>query len=296
MSSAQQTVPASPDVSSRQYQQVAAAIDYIATHWQDQPSLAQVASQIGLSEYHFQRLFSQWAGVSPKQYLQFLTKEYAKAQLRERSVQEAALAAGLSGAGRLHDLLVKCVGMTPGDYRRQGSELVIRYGTGASPFGNCFIAWTDRGLCALHFFDNASDYPSLLAEHRQDWSAAQHLEDPQGAQHMTARVFAPLDSGSVNTQQPLQLLMRGSEFQLQVWQALLDVAPGEVVAYQQVATAIGKPAATRAVASVIARNRIGWLIPCHRVIRSSGDISQYRWGVVRKRAMLAREAAARLSG
>ena len=296
MSTAPHSDPDNPDTRCRQYQQVATAIEYIAENWRAQPSLAQVAAQLGLSEYHFQRLFSEWAGVSPKQYLQFLTKEYASEQLRQQSVLDTALAAGLSGSGRLHDLMLKCAGMTPGQYRQQGASLEMRYGVGPSPFGECFVAWTDRGLCALHFFDSSSAYQALLAGHLQDWAAAQQHEDHAGARQLTTRVFAALSGQCGDGQQPFNLLMRGSDFQLQVWQALLDIAPGELVSYQQLAQAIGRPTASRAVASAVARNRIGWLIPCHRVIRSSGEPSNYRWGRTRKRAMLAHEAAARFNG
>ena len=228
------------------YQQVAAAITYIAEHWREQPGLAEVAAAVGLSEYHFQRLFSQWAGVSPKQYLQFLTKEYALARLQNSSVQAAALDAGLSGTGRLHDLLIKCVGMTPGEYRRDAANIEIRYGSAPSPFGSCFIAWTERGLCELQFFDSEIEYRALLAAHQQDWAAAGHIADQAAAQQRVDSVFAGFIGDRSDSPQPLNLLMRGSPFQLQVWEALLAIAPGDVVSYQQVAASLGRPSASRA--------------------------------------------------
>ncbi len=270
----------------RPYSLITEAIRYLDDHRRQQPALADLARHVGLSEFHLQRLFSDWAGVSPKQYLQYLTKENAKQRLRREPVLDAALSAGLSGPGRLHDLMLHCEGMTPGEYRQGGRGLRIRYGAAASPFGDCLLAETGRGVCKLAFFDRAEEFAALEAELRAEWPAAIIVRD-DAAVTATAALAFPAPGGRG---QPLKLLLRGSAFQLKVWEALLAIPSGEIRSYQQVAAGLGEPAAIRAVASAIARNSIGYLIPCHRVIRASGEFSRYRWGCERKQAMIAREA------
>ncbi|MBI2317059.1 MAG: methylated-DNA--[protein]-cysteine S-methyltransferase [Betaproteobacteria bacterium] len=238
-----------------------------------------------LSEYHFQRLFQRWAGITPKRFLQFLTKEHAKARLRNSaSVLEAALGAGLSGPGRLHDLLVDCEAVTPGEYRRAGEGLEIRYGYHATPFGECLLAATARGVCALRFIGPRSreeELRSLAAE----WPRAQLVADQPGTAVLIQRVFERSSAS------PLPVHLKGTNFQIKVWEALLAIPEGSIVSYAGLAKAIGTPAAARAVAGAIARNPLGWIIPCHRVLRSLGEVSGYRWGPERKLAMLAWEAA-----
>ncbi len=268
------------------YKKIAAAIEFVTKHQQTQPRLADIAQHINLSEPYLQRLFSNWAGVSPKQYLQYLTKEYAKQQLQHKSVLDAALTSGLSGAGRLHDLMLNWESMTPGEYKQQGKGLTIEYGCHPTPFGQCFIASTHRGICKLAFYDRENERNELEAQLHHDWCEADIQHAPDSTAQFSTQIFAC--STTDNT--PLKLLLKGSKFQLKVWEALLAIPEGKIVSYQQVAGAIGAPSSVRAVASAIARNNIGYLIPCHRVIRATGELSNYRWGKTRKQAMLAWEA------
>lgn len=269
----------------RAYERIAHAIRYVSAHRREQPSLAELGAHLGLSESHLQREFTRWAGVSPKQFLQYLTKQDAKRRLREETVLEAALSCGLSGSGRLHDLMITCEGVTPGEYRTRGARLRIAYGVHPSPFGGCLIAATDRGVCKLAFFDTGPERSAVERELRDEWSAAAIVPDAEATGVIARQVFASRARGQ------LRLLLRGSPFQLRVWEALLSIPEGRLASYGQVAARIGQPASVRAVASAIARNDIAYLIPCHRVIRSSGDFSQYRWGQERKRAMIGWEAA-----
>jgi len=268
------------------YQRVAKAIHYLAERQREQPSLAELASYVGLSEFHLQRMFSEWAGISPKQFLQFLTKERAKQQLRSNSVLDAALDCGLSGSSRLHDLMIKTECMTPGEYRSRGAGLQVAYGVRSSPFGFCLIAQTARGVCKITFFDLPGQEAAVLQELQKEWPAAALLRDQQAVDPVFARIF----SGGMHGTAPLRVVLKGSEFQLKVWEALLAIPQGEVCSYQQLAGAMGLASSVRAVASAIARNNIAYLIPCHRVIRSTGEFSQYRWGSERKQAILVHEA------
>lgn len=273
------------------YQRVAKAIHFLVEQQDNQPSLKQLADHIGISEHHLQKTFSEWAGVSPKQFLQYLTKQYAKQQLRQQAVMPSALAAGLSGSGRLHDLLIRCEGVTPGEYRREGHGLTIEYGVHSSPFGYCFIALTQRGLCKLSFFDHLHDN-TALSELKQEWPNASIHENLEATHTVFKKVF-PLNTRLKKAEaqpEPLKLLLKGSPFQLQVWEALLTVPPSAMRSYQHIADTMGKPSAVRAVASAIARNPLAYLIPCHRVIRGTGVLNNYRWGDTRKAAMLGWEA------
>lgn len=270
------------------YQRVAHAIRYLSAQQQKQPSLAELAAHVGVSEFHLQRIFTEWAGLSPKQLLQFLTKENAKRLLRSSSVMDAALACGLSGSSRLHDLMIKTERVTPGEYRSMGAGLQISYGSCPSPFGRCFIAANHRGLCKLAFFDDADDEANLLLELQREWTAAELIRDDGRATALYEQAFGSA-SKSKTQSHPVAVLLKGSEFQIQVWEALLAIPSGEVCSYQQLAESMGMPSSARAVASAIARNNIAYLIPCHRVIRGTGEFSEYRWGADRKRAMLLRE-------
>ncbi|WP_373089907.1 bifunctional transcriptional activator/DNA repair enzyme AdaA [Zhongshania sp.] len=269
------------------YQRVAKAIRYLAERQVAQPSLQELANYVGLSECHLQRMFSEWAGISPKQFLLFLTKERAKQQLRSSSVLGAALDCGLSGSSRLHDLMIKSECMTPGEYRNLGAGLNIRYGVNPSLFGYCLIAQTPRGVCKMAFFDQPSDESAVVQELQKEWPAAELLHDQEAVGPVFARIF----SGVTASTEPLRVLLKGSEFQLKVWEALLAIPEGEVCSYQQLAGAMGIASSVRSVASAIACNHIAYLIPCHRVIRSTGEFSQYRWGAERKQAILVHEAA-----
>jgi AraC family transcriptional regulator of adaptative response/methylated-DNA-[protein]-cysteine methyltransferase len=261
------------------YRLVADAIHYLRANYHEQPSLADVASAQGVSESHLQRVFSAWAGVSPKRFLQYLTHEHALSALRaQKSVLDASLESGVSGPGRLHDLTVSCSAMTPGEIASGGQGLTLEYGWGASPFGPVFVAWSERGIVQLSFHDviDEQEIDRLASE----WPGARCAENHPAAVTLTGSIFArPLQPGR------LHLLLRGTNFQLRVWEALLRVAPGELVSYQQLATRADAAGASRAVGSAMARNRIAWLIPCHRVIRQSGDFGSYRWGIERKLAM-----------
>lgn len=265
----------------RDYERVARAIRYIEAHAREQPELDAVAGAVGLSPHHFHRLFRRWAGTTPKRFLQLLTLEHAKRRLDEsRSVLDATFQAGLSGPGRLHDLFVTMEGVTPGEYGNGGDGLRIRHGSADTPFGTAQLAWTERGICSLVFVDDESD--GALDDLRRDWPGASLVHDPAEAAALAGRVFDG---------ERLPLHVRGTNFQVRVWEALVRIPPGTVTAYQDVARGIGRDDAVRAVAGAIARNRIGWLIPCHRVIRKMGEAGGYRWGGERKRAMIAWEAA-----
>lgn len=270
---------------SRTYQRIACAIHYLADHQQDQPSLADLGEHVGLSEFHLQREFTRWAGVSPKQFLRYLTKENAKRRLRDESVMEAALASGLSGSGRLHDLMITCEGMTPGEYKSRGRGLDIRFGIHPTPFGNCLLALTDRAICKLAFFDNDDEGAAIERQLQEEWGAASITRDDEATRPTADLIFGDSARGSIH------LLLRGSPFQLRVWEALLSIPEGRLASYQQVADFIDRPSSVRSVASAIANNSIAYLIPCHRVIRKNGEFSQYRWGVDRKQALIGWEAA-----
>jgi AraC family transcriptional regulator of adaptative response/methylated-DNA-[protein]-cysteine methyltransferase len=268
-----------------QYRIVADAIAYIRGHARRQPSLAEIAASAGLSEYHLQRVFSEWAGISPKRFLQYLTKQRARRALRGTAdVLSASLDAGLSGPGRLHDLMVSCEAMTPGEIRKHGGGVVVSYGAAPTPFGEALLGWTPRGICYLAFCD--LDYGLRLKELAQAWPAAELLQDSRGAVRLCERIFtAEPQPGK------LHLLLRGTNFQIKVWEALLGIGPAELVSYSIFAQKAGRPGAQRAVASAVAANRVGYLIPCHRVIRESGDVGRYHWGSTRKIAIQAWEAA-----
>ena len=268
------------------YDRVEQAIRYIEDNFRDQPALDEIAASVHLSKHHFQRLFKRWAGISPTQFLQFLTLEYAKQQLAaSRSVFDTALDAGLSSSGRLHDLFVNFEAMTPGEYKRAGSGLTVRYGFHPTPLGEVLLAATERGVCGLHFVaDGREDALALL---RADWGLATLVEDCEATAPVVEQIF-----GRTHTQTPLTLLVKGTNFQINVWRALLRVPSGALVTYGDVAEGIGRPTAVRATASAIARNPIGYIIPCHRVINKVGSTHNYRWGSARKKALLGWEAAA----
>ena len=268
----------SNDDRSAAYDVVAAAIRYLKAHAHEQPSLDDVAAHVGRSPSHLQRVFSAWAGISPKRFLQVLTVEHARAALASsQDVLSASLASGLSGPSRLHDLTVACTAMTPGELKARGKGLVIKSGRAKSPFGTVVVGVTDRGVCHLEFAD---DDRGLRAE----FANAEFVVDDAAADDVVARALAGVRS---------PLLVRGTNFQVRVWQALLELPVGVVVSYGALADRIGAPRASRAVGSACGANTIGLLIPCHRVIREDGVIGAYRWGSERKSALLAWEATRR---
>ena len=270
------------------YDRIEAAIRYLATHRQRQPELADLAAHIGLSQSHLHRLFSRWAGVTPKRFLEFLTVQHAKKLLdNSESVLSAADGSGLTGPGRLHDHFVTVEAVTPGEYRSGGAGLTIRFGIGESPFGPVFVAWTERGVCRVAFVavGDASTEKEAL---RRTWGRASLQGDELMARALARSIFsAPFEAES----RPLTAHVRGTNFQLAVWRALLRVPPGQVVTYGRLAEKVCSAQAARATASAVGRNPIAFLIPCHRVIRAEGITGNYAWGVTRKRCMLAWEAS-----
>ena len=271
------------------YARVKDAIMFIASNASEQPTLEDVAAHVGLSPYHFQRLFRRWAGVSPKRFLQHLNASRAKVLLRDSMpVLDTAFAVGLSGPGRLHDLIVMTEAVTPGEYAAHGDGIAIRYGVHETPFGPCLIAVTDRGICALRFTDE-DNVENAVAELERDWRRATLVRDDSGTSASVRTIFDRAGDATG----PLPLLLRGTNFQLKVWEALLRVPETCLISYGDLAERIGMPSATRAVASAVGANPIAFVIPCHRVLRSSGALGGYRWGLDRKVVMLEREMAAR---
>jgi AraC family transcriptional regulator of adaptative response/methylated-DNA-[protein]-cysteine methyltransferase len=272
---------------SQDYGRIERAMRYMERHCLEQPSLDAVAASIGLSRYHFQRLFTRWAGISPGRFLHCLTLQHAKARLAARaSLLDTALDAGLSGPGRLHDLFVTFEALTPGEYKRQGEGLVVHHGFHPSPFGECLVALTERGVCGLSFVDEGGR-EAALADLRARLPRAAYRAGPQRTAPVAERVFGV--RGGPET--PLHLLLHGTNFQVKVWEALLRVPAGERTTYAGLAHAVGRPGAARAVGQAVGRNAIAVLIPCHRVIRTMGLVGQYRWGAERKHLLLAWEAA-----
>jgi AraC family transcriptional regulator of adaptative response/methylated-DNA-[protein]-cysteine methyltransferase len=249
--------------------------------------LKEIAAHIGLSEYHFQRLFSRWVGISPKRFLQFLTLEHTKRLLRDAASNlEAAHTVGLSGTSRLHDLYVECEAMTPGEYKGHGGGLHIRFGFQQSPFGECLAATTPRGLCALLFVNN-SGRKAAFEVLEKNWRNARFTTDQKAIADTVRQVFSP----QPDLARPLYMLVKGTNFQMKVWEALLRVPRGQLVSYQDLSHHLGVPRAARAVANAVARNPIHFLIPCHRVIRNIGEFGGYQGGPARKKIIHAWEAA-----
>lgn len=269
------------------YERVARVIQYLDKHRMEQPGLAALAAEAGLSLSHFHRLFSAWAGITPKDFLQCLTLARVKQRLRDgESVLNAALATGLSGPGRLHDLCVSLEAATPGEVKSGGRGWTIRFGFTATPFGDCVMAEEPRGICYLAFVEG-KDRLGAQADLYAAWPAAQWTRNDPAAAELAAKIFRPspdLDQGP-----KLRAFVTGSEFQVRVWQALLRVPPGALTSYGRLAAAIAQPTASRAVGTAVGQNPLAYLIPCHRVIRQTGVIGGYRWGQVRKQAMIAWE-------
>ena len=264
----------------RDYARVERAIDFLISNRGAQPSLDAVAQHVGLSAFHVQRLFTRWAGVSPKRFLSYLTVEHAKQRLEQSaSVLDAAYDAGLSGSSRLHDLMVSAEAMTPGEYKAMGSELTIRHGVAPTPYGDALFLVSDRGLCGLEFL--GVDAESLLPDAMGRWPLSHFVEDDGVALDLAGKIFGTNDA--------IPILMKGTPWQLQVWTALLRVPAGSIVSYGQIAESVCSRKASRAVGTAVAANHIGYVVPCHRVLRATGLFKRYRWGAPRRWAMLAQE-------
>lgn len=277
-----------PDASA-DYSLVEQAIRYLEQNFRQQPDLQAVADYVGLSEYYFQRLFTRWVGISPKKFVQFMTLNYAKELLAEsHSLLETTYEAGLSSPGRLHDLFITYEAVTPGEYKRLGDGLAIAYGFHATPFGDCLLGVTERGICGLSFADSGRQEQALDA-FAANWPLADLARDEGRTRPFIEKIFTL----AATDQAPLPLFLKGTNFQIQVWQALLRIGPGTAVTYSDVARLAGNPKAVRAVGTAVGHNPIAYLIPCHRVIRQTGGFGQYQWGSARKKAILGWEAAQR---
>lgn len=273
------------------YARIEKAIRFLENNAAEQPSLEEVAVHLGLSPYHFQRLFTRWAGVSPKRFLQYLTVEAAKQLLDDSaSILETALEVGLSGPSRLHDLFVNVEAVTPGEFKGSGEGLEIHFGVHPTPFGDCLVATSSRGICALEFLDTFEKRaaPTALQNLKQRWRNATFVEDPAPGDQTLRRAFSGAECFS---DEPLKLHLEGTNFQLKVWRALLAIPEGRLVSYGKLAEMIGQPGSARAVGSALGQNPIGFIIPCHRVLRASGEIGGYKWGIERKKAIIAYEVA-----
>ena len=280
--SAQLTHPWTSD-----YQRIEQAIAFIKENFYRQPSLQETAESVHLSEYHFQRLFSRWVGISPKHFQQYLTKEYAKELLRRsEDLLSVSYQAGLSGPGRLHDLFVNYEAVTPGEYKHEGQGLAIAYAFHATPFGECLLATTPRGICNLEFVHDGKDETLLTL--KDQWRKADFYLDEKATAPLVERIFTLQPEAAPR---PLSLFLKGTNFQVKVWEALLKIPAGNVVSYEDIATQIGMPRGARAVGNAVAHNPVMYLIPCHRVIRKDGEFGTYRGGATRKMALLGWEMA-----
>lgn len=269
------------------YDKIAKAIEFIVANAKGQPSLFEVADEVSISQFHFQRLFSEWAGVSPKRFLQYITAGYLKDKIRESAnLTELAEAAGLSSQSRVYDHFISIEGVTPQEYKSAGKGLIISYGFHQTPFGECFIAATERGICAMAFVDDSTREGELIALARK-WHYATIRADQDFTARFVARIFQP----GRDSLEKLPLLVQGTNFQLKVWEALLKIPQGAVTTYQHIAQSIGHPNAVRAVGTAVGDNPIAYIIPCHRVIRKEGVLGEYRWGALRKKALIGWEAA-----
>lgn len=271
------------------YQRIAQLIRYIDSNRGSQPDLETLAQQAGLSASHFHRLFSEWAAITPKDFLQCLTVEHAKRLLREgKSVLDAAHESGLSGPGRLHDLCIQLEAASPGEYKSGGKGLTLTAGFAQTPFGKMLLGLSPRGVCHLSFFNEGEESQNLSA-FQEDWPEAQIITNDSAVAE-TADLIFRRDAHSLE-QATLKAFVRGTDFQVRVWRALLNIRPGTLVSYGNLATAVGNPRASRAVGTAVGQNPISYLIPCHRVIRETGVFGNYRWDPIRKRALLAWESA-----
>lgn len=265
---------------SKYYQNIKKAIEYFDENYSYQPKLEDVANYVGMSKHHFCRVFKEYVGVSPMQFLQATTFSHAKKKLdSSNTLLDTSIDLGLSSTSRLHELFINFIGVTPNEYKKMGENLEITYGFGFSPFGKTMIANTKKGICSLEFYEN--NPTEVLTRVQNTWKNAKFIKDNQQAQTLLDNIFIKKEK--------MNLFVKGTNFQINVWKALLNIKDGQILTYSDVAIQIGKPKAIRAVASAIASNHIGFLIPCHRVISKSAAMGGYRWGIDRKRVLLAYE-------
>jgi AraC family transcriptional regulator, regulatory protein of adaptative response / methylated-DNA-[protein]-cysteine methyltransferase len=266
------------------YERIKKAIEFIRSNFQQQPDLDAVAKEVYLSPFHFQRLFKDWAGVSPKKFLQYISLQHAKKLLQHHTVTDTAYETGLSGSSRLHDLFISIEGMTPGEYKNGGEQLQINYSFAETPFGNIIVASTTKGICHLAFADNEKD---ALQQLQLQFPNAQFRQVVDTIQQNALFIFTQ-DWKDLSK---IKLHLKGTPFQIKVWEALLKIPMGDVSTYSSIASQLKNPNASRAVGSAVCDNPVAFLIPCHRVIRATGDFGQYHWGSIRKTAMIGWEAA-----
>lgn len=285
------------------YDRIATAIEYMKAHFKEQPDLNEVAAKVYLSPFHFQRMFSEWAGVSPKKFLQYLSIGYAKSLLQDKGATlfDTAFETGLSGTGRLHDLFIGIEGMTPGEYKNGGEALSINYSFAESPFGEIIVAATSKGICHLAFAGRSGeasaspasgkispdDEKAAFADLRERYPNATYRQTVDLIQQNALYIF----SQDWSRLSDIKLHLKGTPFQIKVWEALLNIPMGSLSSYSLISEKIGNPAAARAVGSAVGSNPVAFLIPCHRVIRSTGETGEYHWGSTRKTAMIGWEAA-----
>jgi AraC family transcriptional regulator, regulatory protein of adaptative response / methylated-DNA-[protein]-cysteine methyltransferase len=282
-----------PDEPHSDYERVRRIIAFISERWRDQPSLEAIADHVGLSTTHVHHLFRRWAGLSPKAFLQALTLDNAKALLSDSaSVLDATYEVGLSGPARLHDLFVTHEAMTPGDYKAGGSGLTMRFGFHPSPFGEAVLIATDRGLAGLGFVDDG-DRQAALSDLTRRWPKAAYVEDEATTAPLARRIFNP---SQWQAEQPLRVVLIGTDFEVRVWQTLLRIPRDKATTYSDIARHIGKPAACRAVGAAVGKNPVSFVVPCHRVLGRSGALTGYHWGLTRKQAILGWEAGKALGG
>lgn len=286
-----QLIPELPLVGRRKapddYDVVRQVIEFVTENWRDQPSLEAIAERVRMEPTRLQKVFTRWAGLSPKAFLQALTLDHARALLEQSAtVLDTTYEVGLSGPGRLHDLFVTHEAVTPGSYRARGEGLVIRYGFHPSPFGKALVMATEYGLAGLAFADGGQE-TATLADMMRRWPRAEYLEDTAATASLAARIFDP---GRWRPEAPLRVVFIGSDFEIRVWEALLKVPFASATTYSDVARRIDKPNAARAVGAAVGKNPISFVVPCHRVLGRSGQLTGYHWGLTRKRAILGWEA------
>jgi AraC family transcriptional regulator, regulatory protein of adaptative response / methylated-DNA-[protein]-cysteine methyltransferase len=270
------------------YLLVEKAIKYIEDNYGNQPSLEEIALSVNLSKYHFQRIFTRWAGISPTKFMQYITISHAKDHLlQSRSILETSNKVGLSSSGRLYDLFVSFEAMTPGEYAKCGESLIIYYGFHNSQFGQCLIALTNRGICHMSFIEEGSK-EIALEQLKEQWDKSQFIEEEPRTREVVDSIFSVEELSSKNK---IKLLLKGTNFQIKVWEALLKIDFGKLVSYKDIALMIGSPSASRAVGTAVGKNNIAYIIPCHRVIRDCGVINNYRWGSARKKLLIGWETA-----
>jgi len=272
------------------YQRIENIIQYLGENFREQPTLDQLAERAHLSSFHFQRMFKKWVGISPKRFVQYLTIDYARKLLNESTdLLSTSIESGLSGPGRLYDLFVAVESVTPGEYKQRGQGLMIDYGIHQSPFGNCLLGMTQRGICSLSFHDSLNDQEAVHYLN-QKWPRAVLKKNPERTRTFFRKIF---ESNEHNKSDKIPLHLEGTNFQIKVWEALLRIPTGHLVCYEDIARLIHQPRAVRAVGQAIARNPISLLIPCHRVIRKMGNFGNYQWGSTRKKMLIAWEASQR---